>query len=51
MDLTVEKTTPILEPMAQLNLGATFKLVAPPDGPARGHLRARDPVSGSKSGR
>jgi outer membrane protein assembly factor BamB len=48
MDLTVEKTTPILEPMAQLNIGATFKLVAPPDGPARGHLDARDPVSGEK---
>jgi alcohol dehydrogenase (cytochrome c) len=48
MDLTVEKTTPILEPMAQLNIGAQFKLVAPPDGPARGHLDARDPVSGAK---
>jgi PQQ-dependent dehydrogenase (methanol/ethanol family) len=48
MDLTVEKTTPILEPMAQLNIGATFKLIAPPDGPARGHLDARDPVSGEK---
>src|SRR6266481_6818417 len=48
MDLTVEKTTPILEPMAQLNIGAQFKLVAPPDGPARGHLDARDPVTGVK---
>ncbi|CAN7526971.1 PQQ-binding-like beta-propeller repeat protein [Bradyrhizobium sp. LjRoot220] len=48
MELTVEKTTPILEPMAQLNLGATFKIVAPPDGPARGHLSARDPVTGAK---
>ena len=48
MDLTVEKTTPILEPMAQLNIGAQFKLVAPPDGPARGHLSARDPVTGVK---
>src|SRR5260370_12185774 len=34
--------------MAQLNLGADFKLVAPPDGAARGHLDARDPVSGTK---
>src|SRR6266568_8825854 len=48
MDLTVEKTNPILEPMAQLNIGAQFKLVAPPDGPARGHLDARDPVTGVK---
>ena len=38
----------ILEPMAQLNIGAQFKLVAPPDGPAHGHLDARDPVSGAK---
>jgi glucose dehydrogenase len=48
MDITVIKTTPILEPMAQLNIGADFKLVAPPDGPARGHLDARDPVTGEK---
>ena len=47
MELTVLKTTPILEPMAQLNIGADFKLVAPPDGAARGHLDARDPVSGA----
>jgi PQQ-dependent dehydrogenase (methanol/ethanol family) len=48
MELTVQKTTPILEPMAQLNIAADFKLVAPPDGPARGHLDARDPVTGEK---
>jgi alcohol dehydrogenase (cytochrome c) len=48
MDITVIRTTPILEPMAQLNMGADFKLVAPPDGPARGHLDARDPVTGDK---
>jgi len=48
MEMTVEKTTPILEPMAQLNIGATFKIVPPPDGPARGHLSARDPVTGAK---
>ena len=28
MDLEVVKTTPITEPMAQLNIGANFKLVA-----------------------
>jgi len=44
----VVKTTPITEPMAQLNIGANFKLVAPPDGPARGHLDARDPVTATK---
>jgi len=48
MDLDVVKTTPITEPMAQLNIGATFKLVAPPDGPMRGHVDARDPVTGAK---
>ena len=48
MEITVLKTTPILEPMAQLNIAADFKLVAPPDGPARGHLSARDPVTGAK---
>src|ERR1700674_1663144 len=47
MELTVLKTTPILEPMAQLNIGADFKLVAPPDGAAPGHVDARDPVSGA----
>jgi alcohol dehydrogenase (cytochrome c) len=48
MDVTVTRTTPILEPMAQLNIGADFKVVAPPDGPPRGHLDARDPVTGNK---
>jgi alcohol dehydrogenase (cytochrome c) len=47
-EMEVVKTTPIVEPMAQLNIGANFKLVAPPDGPARGHLDARDPVTGDK---
>lgn len=46
MDVDVVRTTPITEPMAQLNIGANFKLVPPPDGPARGHLDARDPCSG-----
>jgi alcohol dehydrogenase (cytochrome c) len=48
MEIEVKKTTPITEPMSQLNIGADFKLVPPPDGPARGHLDARDPVTGAK---
>jgi alcohol dehydrogenase (cytochrome c) len=48
MDLEVVKTTPITEPMAQLNIGANFKLVPPPDGKIRGHLDARDPVTGAR---
>jgi PQQ-dependent dehydrogenase (methanol/ethanol family) len=48
MDIEVVKTTPITEPMSQLNIGANFKLVPPPDGPALGHLDARDPVTGEK---
>jgi alcohol dehydrogenase (cytochrome c) len=47
-EMEVVKTTPIVEPMAQLNIGANFKIVPPPDGPARGHLDARDPVTGAK---
>ena len=47
IDLEVVKTTPILEPMAQLNIGAEFKFV-----PAKGedrmyaHVDARDPITG-----
>lgn len=48
MDLEVVKTTPILEPQAQLNIGANFTLKNPPDGKARGHVSASDPVSGEK---
>jgi alcohol dehydrogenase (cytochrome c) len=48
MDLTVVKTTPILEPMAQLNIGAEFKLTAPEGGKVSGHVSARDPVTGAK---
>jgi PQQ-dependent dehydrogenase (methanol/ethanol family) len=44
--LTVQKTTPVTEPQVQLNIGAEFKGVPPPDGPMRGHLDARDPISG-----
>lgn len=46
MDLEIVKTTPILEPMAQLNIGANFTFQPPKDGPARGHIRARDPITG-----
>jgi len=48
-DMEVVKTRPILEPQAQLNIGANFTLRAPPgaDKPW-GHLDARDPVTGAK---
>ena len=46
IDLEVVKTTPVLEPMVQLNIGANFKAVAPKDGPMRGHIRGRDPITG-----
>jgi PQQ-dependent dehydrogenase (methanol/ethanol family) len=46
MDLEVVKTEPIVEPVAQLFIGANFT-VTPPDGDKlRGHIRARDPLSG-----
>ena len=44
----VEKTTPILEPMAQLNIGANFKLSRRRTGKAHGHVSARDPITGAK---
>jgi PQQ-dependent dehydrogenase (methanol/ethanol family) len=47
-EMEVVKTTPIVEPMAQLNIGANFKLVNPPGDKAHGHLDARDPVTGEK---
>jgi alcohol dehydrogenase (cytochrome c) len=49
MDLEVVKTRPILEPQAQLNIGANFSIVPPPgaDKPWA-HLDARDPVTGQK---
>jgi PQQ-dependent dehydrogenase (methanol/ethanol family) len=46
--LEVVKTTPITEPVAQLNIGANFKLVKPPSGEIYGHLDARDPITGAK---
>jgi alcohol dehydrogenase (cytochrome c) len=47
MDLEVVRTRPILEPQAQLNIGANFTVVPPPgaDKPW-GHLDARDPLTG-----
>jgi alcohol dehydrogenase (cytochrome c) len=48
MDLTVVKTTPVTEPVVQLNIGANFKLVPPPGGEIYGHLDARDPITGAK---
>ena len=47
MEMTVEKTTPILEPMAQLNIGADFK-ARPAEGESRmyAHVDARDPITG-----
>ena len=49
MDLEVVKTTPVLEPMAQLNIGSNFTVLkATPDGgKARGHVTARDPLTGA----
>jgi PQQ-dependent dehydrogenase (methanol/ethanol family) len=51
MDLEVIKTTPILEPMAQLNIGSNFTVnKTTPDGkPARGHVSAFDPLTGKVS--
>jgi PQQ-dependent dehydrogenase (methanol/ethanol family) len=48
MDLVVEKTTPVLEPMAQLNIGANFNITHPKGEKAHGHVSARDPITGAK---
>lgn len=48
MDLEVVKTTPILEPQAQLDIGANFTMRNPEGDKAHGHLSARDPVTGQK---
>ena len=48
MDLEVIKTTPVLEPQAQLDIGANFTLRNPEGGKAHGHLSGRDPVTGAK---
>src|SRR5260370_29519850 len=47
-DNEVVKTPSMFEPMAQLNIGANFNFVPPPDGPAVGRLDARDPITGAK---
>ena len=47
MDLEIVKTTPILEPMAQLNIGANFNITHPKGDQAHGHLSARDPITGA----
>jgi PQQ-dependent dehydrogenase (methanol/ethanol family) len=51
MDLEVVKTTPVTEPMVQLNLGANFTVTNPPGGKAYGHVDARDPVTGQTAWR
>src|SRR6516165_1255380 len=48
MTLEVQKTTPIVAPQAQLNIGADFKIAPPPGGEIYGHLDARDPITGAK---
>ena len=48
MTLEVLKTTPVTEPVTQLNIGANFKTVPPPGGQIYGHLDARDPITGEK---
>lgn len=49
MDLEVVKTTPILEPMAQLNIGSNFTVnkTTPDGGKARAHVSGRDPITGA----
>ena len=48
IDLEVVKTTPVTEPVVQLNIGANFHEVPPPGGEIYGHLDARDPITGDK---
>jgi PQQ-dependent dehydrogenase (methanol/ethanol family) len=49
MDLEVVKTTPVLEPMAQLNIGSNFTVnkMNPDGSKAHGHVSARDPITGA----
>ncbi len=46
--LEVVKTTPVTEPVVQLNIGANFHEVPPPGDEIYGHLDARDPITGAK---
>ncbi|UFZ01865.1 PQQ-binding-like beta-propeller repeat protein [Bradyrhizobium ontarionense] len=48
MTLDIVKTTPVVAPQAQLNIGANFTIAKPPSGEIYGHLDARDPVTGAK---
>ena len=48
MTLEVVKTTPVTEPVTQLNIGANFKIAPTPEGTIYGHLDARDPITGEK---
>ena len=48
MDIEVRKTTPIVEPQIQLNIGANFTLRDPEGGKAHGHVSGRDPITGEK---
>ena len=49
IDLEVVKTTPVTQPVVQLNIGANFHEVPPPGDQIYGHLDAIDPISGRKS--
>jgi alcohol dehydrogenase (cytochrome c) len=46
MDLEIVKTQPVTEPVAQLNIGATFTFKDPVGDKMHGHLDARDPITG-----
>ena len=48
IDLEVVKTTPVTQPVVQLNIGANFHEVPPPGDQIYGHLDARDPLTGAK---
>src|SRR2546428_10837495 len=48
MDPELNKPPPVLEPQAQLDIGANFTLRNPEGAKAHGHLSARDPVTGAK---
>jgi alcohol dehydrogenase (cytochrome c) len=48
MDMDVVKTTPVVSPAVQLNIGATFTFKDPAGGVAHGHVDARDPITGDK---
>ena len=49
MNLEVLKTTPVVEPNVQLNMGANFEIVPPKGGKISGHVDARDPITGKKA--